>query len=184
MFANTIQIVYQRTAFLLKKIGNYTMYIFIKVVCAYMCKNVINACIDYMYLYVNPTNSNIDRPWIVPPSSIHPPANSKLVPCPLTPYQLVFTTMVLSIDYLSLCDRRSVIERTLNSFWWPTVPATKRRRLCVFATKLRRLRVTYPSLSLFGRYCAHTKSFSWMMLLQSVAHAHNQTDWLEIDSVT
>ena len=136
---NCLRIPHQRIAFILKKIGNYTMYIFIKVVCAYICKNLLNACIDCMYLYANPKNSNVDRPWIFPPSSIHLPANSKLVPRPLTPCQIIFTTMVLSSDYLSSRDRRTVIERTLNSSRRSTVPATKWRRLCVFATKRQRL---------------------------------------------
>ena len=132
--------------------------------CIYVQKS--NKCMHRLHVFVcKSTNSNIDRPWIVLPSSIHPSANSKLVPRPLTPCQLVFMTMVLSIDYLSLHDRQSVIERTLNSSWRPTVPATKWRRLCIFATKRRRLRVTHPGATCVVRRSGgarvHSKLLQW-----------------------
>ena len=107
--------------------------------CTYLQK--CNVCMYRLHVFVR--KSHELKYW----SSIHSQANSKLIPCPLTLCQFVFTTMVLSIVYSSSHDQQSVIEWTLNSSQWPTVPATKWRQLCVLAPKWRQLRVTYPFAS-------------------------------------
>ena len=126
LFINQMHLYSKRTEIILCTL-KCCMYIY-----AQKCNN---ACIHFIHLYVNPTHSNIDRPWIVLRSSIHHSANSKLFQRLLTLCQLVFTTIVLQIEYLSSHDRRSVIEQTLNSSCQPTVPATKRWRLCVLVAK-------------------------------------------------
>ena len=110
--------------------------------------------------------SSLDHPFLVSWSSISLVAPSSISCRSIVRFTRCLIVHFSSLDRPSSLGRPLIIERNKISHWQLSVPVTKRRQLCVLATKWQRLNVTYPSRT-------SRSFFLYYILMPKTHHLHS-----------